>query len=90
MVRGYSHGWHSMANDDSLMFMRRGLELDEKNIQLRSRCLPVMKEALPGRKAAAFFQLDERIGMMIDLEFAPQLPLLHGARWQDASGPALQ
>jgi hypothetical protein len=33
---------------------------------------------LPGKKAATFFQLDERITMMIDLQFASQLPLLHG------------
>jgi hypothetical protein len=34
---------------------------------------------LPCKKAATFFHLDERINMMISLEFASQLPLLHGA-----------
>jgi len=58
--------------------MRRWLEIDEKVVQLRSQYLPIVSDALPGKKAATFFQLDERIGMMIDLEFASQLPLLHG------------
>lgn len=79
MLHSYAQTWRSMSNDDSLIFMRRWLELDEKAVQLRSRYLPLFKDALPGKKAATFFQLDERITMMINLELASQLPLLHGA-----------
>jgi hypothetical protein len=78
MLHTYSKNWRSMSNDDALIFMRRWLEVDEKVIQLRSKYLPLVRDALPGKKAATFFQLDERISMMIDLEFASQLPLLHG------------
>jgi len=79
MLHTYAQNWRSMSNDDSLIFMRRWLEVDEKIVQLRSRYLPLFKEVLPGKKAATFFQLDERITMMINLELASQLPLLHGA-----------
>ena len=85
MLHGYSQNWRSMSNDDSLIFMRRWLEIDEKVIQLRSKYLLPVRDALPGKKAATFFQLDERISMMIDLEFASQLPLLHGAHPQESS-----
>jgi hypothetical protein len=84
MLHAYAQNWRSMTNDDSLIFMRRWLEVDEKVVQLRSKYLPLVKDALPGKKAATFFQLDERISMMIDLEFASQLPLLHGAHGQQA------
>jgi hypothetical protein len=83
MIHAYSQNWRSMSNDDALIFMRRWLELDEKAIQLRSKYLPLVKDALPGKKAATFFQLDERISMMINLEFTSQLPLLHGAPRQN-------
>jgi hypothetical protein len=79
MLHTYAQNWRSMSNDDSLIFMRRWLEIDEKVVQLRSRYLPLFKDVLPGKKAATFFQLDERITMMINLEFTSQLPLLHGA-----------
>jgi len=85
MLHNYAQTWRSLSNDDALIFMRRWLELDEKLVQLRSKYLLQVKDALPGRKAAAFFQLDERITMMIDLEFASQLPLLHGAPGQGAT-----
>jgi hypothetical protein len=90
MLHSYSQNWRNMSNDDALIFMRRWLEVDEKVNQLRSRYLPIVKEALPGKKAATFFQLDERIGMMIDLEFANQLPLLHGPQQHSQANPSAQ
>jgi len=90
MIHAYSQRWRSMSNDDALIFMRRWLEVDEKVVQLRSKYLPQVREALPGKKAAAFFQLDERISMMIDLQFASQLPLLHGAHGQGQTSPSLR
>lgn len=79
--------WNSISNDDAMIFMRRWLELDEKTAQIRSKYLPLVKDALPGKKAATFFQLDERISMMINLEFASQLPLLHGAQSAGSATP---
>jgi hypothetical protein len=85
MLHSYSQNWRLMSNDDALIFTRRWLEVDEKAIQLRSKYLLLVKDTLPGKKAATFFQLDERISMMINLEFASQLPLLHGAHEQGQS-----
>jgi hypothetical protein len=83
MIHTYSQNWRSMSNDDAMIFTRRWLELDEKAIQLRSKYLPLVRDVLSGKKAATFFQLDERLSMMINLEFASQLPLLHGAHGQN-------
>jgi hypothetical protein len=87
MLHSYAQNWRTMSNHDSLIFMRRWLEVDQKVVQLRSQYLPLVSDALPGKKAATFFQLDERIGMMIDLELASQLPLLHqvGAHGESSS-----
>ena len=70
MLHSYAQNWRSMSNDDAMIFMRRWLELDEKAVQLRSKYLPLVMDALPVKKAATFFQLDERISMKINLEFA--------------------
>jgi hypothetical protein len=88
MIHSYAQNWRSMSNEDALIFMRRWLEIDEKVTQLRSKYLLLLRDALPGKKAATFFQLDERIGMMTNLEIASQLPLLHGTAGQrDAPAP---
>ena len=90
MIHSYAQNWRSMSNDDALIFMRRWLEIDEKVTQLRSKYLLLVRDALPGKKAATFFQLDERISMMINLEIASQLPLLHGTPGQRQTTPPMQ
>ncbi|HTB92278.1 MAG TPA: hypothetical protein VK728_05575 [Candidatus Sulfotelmatobacter sp.] len=82
MIHSYAQNWRSMSNEEALIFTRRWLEVDEKVVQLRSKYFLLIREALPGKKAATFFQLDERISMMINLEIASQLPLLHGTPGQ--------
>jgi hypothetical protein len=57
---------------------------DLKGIMTKnSRCCGITRErgenqALPGKKAAASFQLDRRISMLIDVQLASQIPLAHG------------
>lgn len=90
MIHSYAQNWPSMSNEDALIFTRRWLEVDEKLIQLRSKYFLLVRDALPGKKAATFFQLDERIGMMINLEIASQLPLLHGKPGQGHTSAPIQ
>ena len=90
MIHSYAQNWRSMSNDDALIFMRRWLEIDEKVTQLRSKYLLLLRDVLPGRKTAAFFQLDQRISMMINLEIASQLPLLHGTAGQGHTNAPFQ
>lgn len=82
MTHSYAQNWRSMSKGDALIFMRRWLEVDGKVVHLRSKYFLLLKDALPGKKTATFFQLDERISMMINLEIASQLPLLQGASGQ--------
>ena len=68
-----------MTNDQALIYIRRWLEVDQQVQQLRLKYVPEVSQVLPGKKAAAFFQLDRRINMMIDIQLASQLPLAHSS-----------
>ena len=50
----------------------------------------IHSDALPGKKTATFFQFDQRIIMMINLEIASQLPLLHGTAGQGHTNASIQ
>lgn len=75
LIKQYRDSWGSMSDDDALIYIRRWLELDAQASELRSKYVLDVSNALPGKKAATFFQLDRRIGMMIDLQIASQIPL---------------
>lgn len=75
LVKQYGDSWGTMTNDDALVYIRRWLEVDEQVHQLRSKYVVDVSHALPGKKAATFFQLDRRISMMMDVQLASQMPL---------------
>jgi len=75
LIKEYAEKWGEMTNDDALIYIRRWLEVDTQTHQLRLKYVPEMSQVLPGKKAATFFQLDRRIGMMMDLQLASQIPL---------------
>jgi hypothetical protein len=78
LVKDYGQQWRTMTNDQALIYIWRWLEVDEQVQALRLKYVPEVSQALPGRKTATFFQLDRRIGIMMDLQMASQLPLVAG------------
>ena len=75
LIKQYGEQWGSMTDDQALIYIRRWLEVDSQAHDLRSKYVVDVSKALPGKKAATFFQLDRRIAMMMDLQLAAQLPL---------------
>jgi hypothetical protein len=78
LVQEYGQQWGTMTNDQALIYIRRWLEVDQQVQALRLKYVPEVSQALPGKKAPTFFQLDRRISMMMDLQLASQLPLVAG------------
>jgi hypothetical protein len=77
LIKDYAQQYATMTNDQALIYIRRWLEVDDQAHQLRTKYVPAVSQALPGKKAATFFQLDRRISMMIDLQLSSQIPLAH-------------
>jgi hypothetical protein len=75
LLKEYADRWGTMTDDQASSLTQRFLSVDEQAAQLRSKYLPIFNQAVPGIKAASFFQLDHRIQDLIDLQVASQLPL---------------
>jgi hypothetical protein len=77
LLKQYAEMWATMSDQDALIYVRHWLEADGEAQALRLKYVPVVSQALPGRKAATFFQLDRRLNMMVDLQLFSQIPLAH-------------
>lgn len=78
LLRNYAQSFGNISNHDALIYIRRSLEIDQEVQALRSKYVPVVSQVLTGKGTAAFFQLDRRIGMMMDIQLASQIPLVEG------------
>jgi hypothetical protein len=75
IIKEYSEEYGALTDDQADSLIRRWLDVDIEQAQLRQRYVPIFRKVLPGKKAATFFQLDRRISTMIDVQLTSQLPL---------------
>lgn len=77
LLKQYAEMWSTMTDQDALIYVRRWMEVDEEAQALRLKYVPVVAQALPGKKTATFFQLERKLCMMVDLQLFSQIPLAH-------------
>jgi len=65
-----------LTDEQARMLMRQWMEVDISAAQLRAKYLPIVSQAIGGKKGATFAQLDRRVSLMIELQLASQVPLV--------------
>ena len=76
LLTDYAQNYATMTGDQAEAYIRGRAAVDEAVMQLRLKYVPKFRKSLSGRLTALFFQLEWRLGMMIDLQLASQTPLI--------------
>ena len=76
LIKEYAQGFGKLTDEQALSLIKRSLALDEQLAKLRSKYVTIFNKVLPGTKTATFFQMDRRIGALIDLQLAAQIPFV--------------
>jgi hypothetical protein len=76
LIKEYAQNFGSLTDAQALSLINRSLALDEAVSQLRIKYVPIVNKVLPGTKTATFFQMERRVGTLIDLQVASQIPLV--------------
>lgn len=75
-IQDYAQKFGSLNDAEAQSLAKQALDVDATAAQLRLKYLPIFAQAVGGRQAATFSQLDRRISMMIDLQLVSRLPLV--------------
>jgi hypothetical protein len=75
-LKDYAKNYNTATEEQADSFIKRWLALDQDNIQLRLKYIPEFEKVISQKKTAMFFQIDRRVGMMIELQLASQVPLI--------------
>lgn len=76
VIKEYAAMYPHLTAEDAQGLVRRWSEADAAAIQLRLKFIPKFQDALQNVKAARFFQIDRRIGLLLDLQLASEIPLV--------------
>jgi hypothetical protein len=82
LIKEYGDAYGSITDEQADSIVCRWLDTDISALELHRKYLPIFRKALGGKITATFFQVEQRINMMIDLQLTSQLPLVQS---QDVS-----
>jgi len=76
LFKEYAANYNTMTDAQASSYIRRWNQVDGDFTNLRLEWIPKFEQVLGTKKAAAFFQIDRRVGLMIELQLSSLLPLV--------------
>jgi hypothetical protein len=76
LLQGYAQNFTTMTGEQAEDYIRGRAAIEESVMQLRLKYIPIFRKVVSGRVTALFFQIDWRLGLVVDLQLASQTPLI--------------
>jgi Spy/CpxP family protein refolding chaperone len=75
-IQQFADQFGTLTDDQAMSLIQQWLTVDSQVAQLRTKYLPIVAQAIGGKQAATWAQLDRRLQMMIDLQLGARVPLV--------------
>ena len=76
LLKDYAQNYTTFTSEEAEKYIKGRAAVDESIMKLRLKFFPIFRKVLPGRATALFFQLDWRLGLIMDLQLASQTPFI--------------
>jgi hypothetical protein len=76
ILKDYAATIDTLTAPQASALVKRMLDSDNALTQLRKKYQPMFAKVINGKSEALFYQIDRRIGMLIDLQLAIQIPFV--------------
>ena len=76
LLNEYAQNYTGITGEQAESYIKGRAAVEESTLQLRRKYLPIFRKVLSVRLTALFFQLDWRLGLIMDLQLASQTPLV--------------
>ena len=80
IVQDYAQNFLNMTNEKADQLAQRVMVLDDQRLALRRKYYDLIKKALPTVLVVRFFQLENQIQLIADLQIASNLPIIEEAQ----------
>jgi hypothetical protein len=76
LLKEYAQDYLTMTDAEAEKYIRGRASVDQAILQVRLKYFPLFRKVLSGKSTALFFQLDWRLGLIMDLQLASQTPVI--------------
>jgi hypothetical protein len=76
LIKEYAQNYDTMTGEQANSFIKRWTATEEQMAQLRLKWMPEFEKVISPKKTAMFYQIDRRLGLMVELQLSSQIPLV--------------
>jgi hypothetical protein len=76
VIKDYAKNYDSLDDAKAKDMVQRMINVEDKTLNLREDYWPKFMTALGAKRAAKFYQVDNRLSLMINLQLAAAIPLI--------------
>src|SRR5258706_1489978 len=76
LLKEYARNYNTITDEQADTYIQGQAAVEESILQLRLKYMPVFRKVLSGRTAVLFTQMDFRLGLVVDLQLASQVPMI--------------
>lgn len=76
LVKEYANSYVNMTDAEADSLVKKMATLDVQTATLRQQWIPKFRKVLTGKQTALFYQLDRRINLLLDVQFAANIPIV--------------
>ena len=75
LIVGYADSYDNLTDPAADKLLTEFVKIEQARARLKAKYLPKFKQVLPARKVARFYQLENKLDLLILAEMAEQIPL---------------
>ena len=76
LLKDYAKNYDTITDEQADAYIQGRAAVEDSILQLRLKYLPAFRKVLSGKTAALFTQMDWRLGLVMDLQLASQVPMI--------------
>jgi len=76
LIKEYAKNYNTLTDDQAQSLMKRWINTEKDMADLRLKWMPEFEKVISPKKTAMFYQIDRRLGYMLELQLSDQIPLV--------------
>jgi len=76
LLKDYARNYDALTDEQAESYIKGRGAVEQSTAELRLKYIPIFRKALSGKATAFFFQLDYRLGLIMELQLASETPII--------------
>ncbi len=76
LIKEYAQNYNTITDEQANSFIKRWTATEEQMARLRLSWMPEFEKVISPKKTAMFYQIDRRLGLIVELQLSSQIPLV--------------